>query len=314
MKLRHGENSNVVDSDYLHVQLKTILEKKKIDKKFMYKVEWMDGTQDWVLEKRIQHESVLLSKFECMWWKDKRKREKEGENKVEEILLVKEEVEIKEEDYSVNIIKGKSLASLKGKKINIYENVNNGNIMDNNVYNNNSTEDLNKMNAENSNVIINIKVEPKENLEDDLVSLEKHEINTFDIKKILKPKSKSHLKKKKLKNNILTRNQKLNDKTKNTNIEQIMLNNKRERVDEDSNINYNEAIKINYPSIKIIDFEDTLDVEYLVEWEQREDGTIPTISLISEAIAQEKYPDMLIDFLSKTLRDKDIKKLEFPLN
>lgn len=315
MKLRHGENSNVVDSDYLHVQLKTILEKKKIDKKFMYKVEWMDGTMDWVLEKRIQHESYLLSRFECMWWKDKRKREKEGEVNVEEKILVKEEVEIKEEEnYSVNMIVGKSLAKLKGKKINIYDNFNIGINTENNVINNNSTEDLNKMNAEKTNMIINIKAEPKENLDEDLNSLEKQDINTFEIKKIIKPKIKSHMKKKKLKNNLSTRNTKLMDKNKNknANIEQIMLNNKRERVGDD--LKYKEAIKINYPTIKILDYEDTIDVEYMVEWERREDGTIPTVSLISEATAQEKYPAMLIDFLSKTLRDKDIKKLEFPLD
>ena len=317
MKLRHGENNNVVDADYLHVRLKTILEKEKIDKKFLYKVEWMDGTIDWVLEKKILHESEILNEFESKWWKDKRKKEKEGNNVEKDINIVKEEVLLKEEEkYIGNMIEGKTLARLKGKKINIYDNLSNDMLNNNIMKNNNSSEDLNKMNEEKSNVTINIKVEPKENIDEESSSLEKPEINTFNINKILKPSYKSPSKKKKLKNNLSIKNPRLMGKSKNqnVNIEQILLNNKRERVEEDLNFNNNEVIKINYPTIKIIDYEDIIEVEYLVEWKQREDGTIPTVSFISEKTAQENYSNLLIDFLSKTLRDKNIKNLEFPLN
>ena len=261
----------------------------------------MDGTTEWVPEKKIHHESDILNRFESEWWKDKRRKEKEFNN-FENIIKIAKDDDIEEDTPGGNQLEVKLKAKLKGKKINIYNNLNNE-IFDD-LEDNKHDEDLNNSNVELINGVFKINMNPHGTTEDDLSVLEKKEVIPFKNKKRLKHsvRFKPILKKRK---KLANKNPKpiLKSKNQNVNLEQIMLNNKRERVDDNLEINQIEPNKITYPTIKIIDYEDSIDTEYLVEWKQREDGTIPTNSFVDEKTAQTKYADLLIDFLRKTLKE-----------
>lgn len=304
MRLRKGENNTYIEQDYFQIQLNHILDKQSINKKIMYKVEWKDGRQEWVLQKKIEHELEMLNEFESIWWKNKRKMEKEGVANDERSLdNIKQEEINKKKVYMIS----KGLAKLKGKKINLYDNLDKDILLKNTI----------KMN-ESDTISPNMTVDDK--AED---STEKQDINTFEIKKMSKVNLSPLIVKstKSVKSNQSPSEKKIKIKTKNPDIEKVLLNNKRERYVDDHHealcnkvSNEEEIPRINYPQISILDYEDIVETDYLVMWKKREDGTIPPVSFISEKEAQEKYGNLLIDFLSKTLKDKEIKKLEFPLN
>ena len=304
MRLRKGENNTYIEQDYFQIQLNHILDKQSINKKIMYKVEWKDGRQEWVLQKKIEHELEMLNEFESIWWKNTRKMEKEGVANDERSLdNIKQEEINKKKVYMIS----KGLAKLKGKKINLYDNLDKDILLKNTI----------KMN-ESDTISPNMTVDDK--AED---STEKQDINTFEIKKMSKVNLSPLIVKstKSVKSNQSPSEKKIKIKTKNPDIEKVLLNNKRERYVDDHHealcnkvSNEEEIPRINYPQISILDYEDIVETDYLVMWKKREDGTIPPVSFISEKEAQEKYGNLLIDFLSKTLKDKEIKKLEFPLN
>ena len=309
MRLRKAEANTYVEQDYYQIELKEIIDKKKICKKIMYNVEWKDGRQEWVLQKKIEHEVEKLNEFESNWWRNKRKMDKN--------LIMEKSFENFKEDFKENEIEvKKDLIKLKGKKINLYDKLDKEILVKNTIKMNNDNINI----SPSKNLTIN-ETKPAE------LGLDKQDINFFEIKKIMKTSSSP---KRQIKGTTSIKSNQSNSEKKkktmkssrNTDIEQ-MLNNKRYRINDDDkevieshNVgNLPEEIpKINSTQINIIDWEEIIETEYLVLWKKRDDGTIPNPSFIGEKEAKEKYANLLIDFLSNTLKDKDIKKLDFPLN
>lgn len=324
MRLRKGENNQYLEEDYLQIELKEILDKQTINKKIMYSVEWKDGRKEWVPQKKIQHECEKLNDFESLWWRNKRKYEKEG------ILNNSYNDQVNNEDISYNGIcnDGNKVIEEFLQEKNCEE-INKQDLTSNCINNNiNMNKDIETL------CPTNIQIENPDTRFEDQSSIDKAIDNSpFEIKKINKSDSSQTVKKNSRKKSKSihsnTEHKMVKNKNPNMNIEKVLLGNKREKPLEEvqemeltkndrENVqvkkNEEEEIpKINYPEINILECDDIEETEYLVQWKKREDGTIPNFSFISEKEAQSKFSNLLCDFLSKTLKDSEMKKLEFPI-
>jgi len=327
MRLRKGENNPFLEEDYFQIQLKEIIDKQSFNKKVMYSVEWMDGRREWVPLKKIQHETEKLNDFESIWWRNKRKSEKEG------YLNNSNNEQINTEEISKNDILNsgnKEKTNLKEKEDSFQENVNEEKDLTMVCINNKikMTEDIGTLHP------TNIQIDNSEIKLEDQPSIDKALDNSpFEIKKVIKTDSSQTKKKDSRKNsksfNSNQEQTQVKNRNPNMNIEKVLLGNKREKPIEEideielskkqienvekSKILDEEIPRIKFPQITILDCEDIEETEYLVQWKKREDGTIPNISFISEKEAMDKFPNILCEFLSKTLKDTEMRKLEFPI-
>ncbi len=327
MRLRKGENNPFVEEDYFQIQLKEILDKQSFNKKVMYSVEWMDGRKEWVPLKKIQHETEKLNDFESIWWRNKRKSEKEGNlnNSNNEQIIIEE---ISKNDILNSGNKEKT--NLKEKEDSFQENLYVEKDLTKVCINNNykMTEDLETLHP------TNIQIDNPEIKLEDQPSIDKALDNSpFEIIKVIKSDSSQTKRKVSRKNSKSIQSnseqKQVKNRNPNMNIEKVLLGNKREKpieeVDEielsrkpcenvgKGKIQDEYIPRIKYPQITILECEDIEETEYLVQWKKREDGTIPNISFISEKEAMDKFPNLLCEFLSKTLKDTEMKKLEFPI-
>lgn len=326
MRLRKGDNPTFFEEDYYHVQLKQIIDRKTEDKKIKYYVEWMDGRKEWVPLKRIQHESLIVGRFDAFWYKMQREKKanktsnsKEGSIKHSPIIKTEEEISPLGSEKKLSKIKTSEIIEIVGKTANKeatkQKTFESNLLFDNGDYKNKMSDCFGNLNP--VSIEINaVGTETKKNTSDSLMSDKKQ--NQGD--KISSPSERKP--------------NEQNDKKKKKAIPTQMLKNKRERnidiVGDDkvvsTSIVNNEKIDeiaqplkevppiINYPLMKIVGYEEIDEVEYLVQWKPREDGFKPQVSFISEKTAKEKYSVLLIDFLSKTLKEKRVESLEFPLN
>lgn len=308
MKLRNEE----IESKYVDFNLKSIIDKQIIDKRWKYQVEWMNGRKEWVTENSIMHEQEKLKKFESDWWRKKKLREKEEKMKKLESSasdINESEQSKKLEDKETKEIKDlieakepvtKSKKQIKGKKIILN---------DNSLYKDNF--DVIK---EETTPLFPTKTEPpiQETKQIDTKNPNQEKDNDCKAKVIkgnlTKPEEHSRI----LEKQRIEIDFEEKDIPKKT-VQSNPNNPVNPLVPETPEVLFIGMKKNRNPEtkIKILSYREKNDVEYGVKWKVRDDGTIPSTSILPECYLKEKYPQLLIDFLSKALRQKEIQTLEF---